>query len=311
MSTAEIQSSPGQSTIDNTLPIRRWLVVGLSALAGFLLTVVWSARFVDGVIGRNVANTLLGYDTENAEITGVGAGIAFALVTGLAGTFTACNIAVFGTMAPMLGRAPDWRERSRATLGPLLWLSAGMVAVSALYGVIVGLVGTSMPQFSTAQSVPGMLSARSIQSMIVFGLIGLAMVYLGLAALRIVPDPFASRPRARMIFLGVLVGGFLIGRPYPLFRHMFRDAAERGDPFYGAAAFVLQSVGNILLMAVLLVIVAAVFGGRLARWLTADPRRAVILTAAGLIVAGVFTFMYWDLRLLSNRELIWYPKLWS
>jgi hypothetical protein len=64
-------------------------------------------------------------------------------------------------------------------------------------------------------------------------------------------------------------------------------------------------------MAVLLVVVAAVFGGRLARWLTADPRRAVILTAAGLIVAGVFTFMYWDLRLLSNRELIWYPKLWS
>jgi hypothetical protein len=64
-------------------------------------------------------------------------------------------------------------------------------------------------------------------------------------------------------------------------------------------------------MALLLVIVAAVFGGRLGRWLTADPRRAVVLTAAGLIAAGVFTFMYWDLRLLSNRGIIWYPKLWS
>jgi hypothetical protein len=168
-----------------------------------------------------------------------------------------------------------------------------------------------MPQFSTVPNVPGELSARSIQSMIVFGLIGLAMVYLGLAALKIVRDPFANSPRARMIFLGVLVGGFLIGRPYPLFRHMFRDAAERGDPFYGAAAFVLQSVGNIIVMALLLVIVAAVFGGRLGRWLTADPRRAVVMTAAGLIVAGVFTFMYWDLRLLSNRDIIWYPKLWS
>jgi hypothetical protein len=297
--------------VDEAVPARRWLVVGLSALAGFLLTVLWSARFVDGVIGQNVANTLLGHDAESTEITGVAAGILFALVTGLAGTFTACNIAVFGTLAPMLGRAPTWRDRSRAALGPLLWLSVGMVAVSAIYGAVVGLVGTSMPQFSTAQNIPGELSARSIQSMIVFGLIGLAMIYLGLAALKIVPDPFRDRTRARMVFLGVLVGGFLIGRPYPLFRHMFRDAAERGDPFYGAAAFVLQSVGNILVMAVLLVVVAAVFGGALGRWLTADPRRTVVLTAAGLIVAGVFTVMYWDLRLLSNRDIIWYPKLWS
>lgn len=309
MSTTEVQKN--QSTVDNTVPSRRWLIVGLSTLAGFLLTIVWSAQFVDSVIGKNVANTLLGYDAENTEITGAATGILFALVTGLAGTFTACNIAVFGTMAPMLGRAPSWRERARATLAPLMWLSAGMVAVSALYGVIVGLVGTSMPQFSTVPNVPGELSARSIQSMVVFGLIGLAMIYLGLAALKIVRDPFANSPRARMIFLGVLVGGFLIGRPYPLFRHMFRDAAERGDPVYGAAAFVLQSIGNIIVMALLLVVVAAVFGGRLGRWLTADPRRAVVLTAAGLIVAGVFTFMYWDLRLLSNRDIIWYPKLWS
>jgi hypothetical protein len=211
----------------------------------------------------------------------------------------------------MLGRAPTWQDRAKATLTPLMWLAAGMVAVSALYGIIVGLVGTSMPQFSTAPNVPGELSARSIQSMIVFGVIGIAMTYLGLAALKIVRDPFATRPRARMLFLGVLVGGFLIGRPYPLFRHMFRDAAERGDPLYGAGAFVLQSIGNIIVMALLLVIVAAVFGGRLGRWLTADPRRAVVLTAAGLIAAGVFTFMYWDLRLLSNRGIIWYPKLWS
>jgi hypothetical protein len=293
------------------MPDRRWRVVGLSALGGFLLTVLWSARFVDSVVGDNVANTLLGYDAEHAEVTGVAAGIAFAFVTGLAGTFTACNIAVFGTMAPMLGHAPDWRDRTRATLGPLLWLSAGMVAVSACYGVLVGLVGTSMPQFSTAPNVPGELSARSVQSMVVFGLIGLAMLYLGLAALKLVPDPFAGRTRARMVFLGVLVGGFLIGRPFPLFRHMFRDAAERGDPLYGAAAFVLQSVGNVLVMALLLVVVAAVFGGRIARWLSADPRRVAVLTAAGLIAAGVFTVLYWDLRLLANRELIWYPRLWS
>jgi hypothetical protein len=311
VSTTEVPSRPEQSTPDPAVPRRPWLVVGLSALAGFLLTVLWSARFVDSVIGKNVANTLLGYDAENTEITGVAAGVAFALVTGLAGTFTACNIAVFGTMAPVLGRAPTWWARAKSTLAPLLWLSVGMVVVSALYGVVVGLVGTAMPQFATAPNVPGELSARSIQSMVVFGVIGVAMTYLGLAALRLVPDPFAARPRARMVFLGALVGGFLIGRPFPLFRHMFRDAAERGDPLYGAAAFVLQSVGNILVLAVLMIVVAAVFGGGLGRWLAADPRRTVVLTAAGLIVAGVFTVMYWDLRLLANRDIIWYPRLWS
>jgi hypothetical protein len=311
MSTTESLPDQPQPTVDSALPDRRWLVVGLSALAGFLLTVLWSARFVDSVIGDNVANSLLGYDAENTEVTGIVAGIAFAFVSGLAGTFTACNIAVFGTMAPMLGRAPDWRDRGRATLGPLLWLATGMVVVSAVYGVIVGLVGTSMPQFSTAPSVPGELSARSVQSMIVFGLIGLSMIYLGLAALKLAPDPFADRPRTRLVFLGALVGGFLIGRPFPLFRHLFRDAAESGDALYGAAVFVLQSVGNVIVMAVLLVVVAAVFGGRLARFLTADPKRAAVITAAGLIVAGVFTVMYWDLRLLANRDIIWYPELWS
>ncbi|WP_260191702.1 hypothetical protein [Actinophytocola gossypii] len=310
MSIAEIQASPEQPGVDETLPRRRWRVVWWSAVAGFLLTVLWSARFVDSVIGDTVANSLLGHDAENTAISGIGAGVLFAFISGLAGTFTACNIAVFGTMAPMLGRAPTGWDRTRATLRPLLWLSVGMVAVSALYGVLVGLVGTSMPQFASGPRTPGVVPGYLVQSMVVFGLIGLSMLYLGLAALRIVPDPFAERPTARMVFLGALVGGFLIGRPFPLFRHMFVDAAERGDPLYGAGAFVLQSLGNIVVMAVLLALVAGVFGGRLARWLSRTPSRASTVTAAGLVAAGVFTVLYWDVRLLAFMDLIWYPALW-
>jgi len=72
-------------------------------------------------------------------------------------------------------------------------MAVGTLVVSASYGVVVGLVGTRMPQFSTA-TVAG-LSARSVQSLIVFGVIGLAMLYLGLAALGFVPDPFARVAR--------------------------------------------------------------------------------------------------------------------
>ncbi|GAA4690295.1 hypothetical protein [Phytohabitans rumicis] len=302
--------------VNGHFPRRRWLVLGLSALGGFLLTIVWSAEFVDSTIGDNVANTLLGHDAKETPIAGIGAGIAFAFVSGLAGTFTACNIAAFGAMAPMLGTEGRW-SRVRHTFTPLLWLAVGMTAVSATYGAVVGLVGTDMPQFSTAQSTAGTLSARSIQSMVVFGVIGLAMTYLGLAALGLVRDPFeriARRyPNAPMVFLGVLIGGFLIGRPFGLFRQLFRDAAESGNPLYGAAAFILQSLGNILIMAVIFAALALVSGTRLRRWLAARPARIAVITAVALIVAGVFTFLYWDVRLLARREIIpWYPTApWS
>jgi cellulose binding protein with CBM2 domain/fibronectin type III domain protein len=64
----------------------------------------------------------------------------------------------------------------------------------------------------------------AIQSMIVFGTIGLAFI--------------------------------LIGRPFPLFRLMFRDAAENHDVLYGAAAFTLRSAGNILITALLFLLLA-------------------------------------------------------
>jgi hypothetical protein len=297
------------------VPRRRGLVVVLSVLAGFLLTVVWSAEFVDRTIGDTVASGLLGHDARSTPIAGVLAGVAFAFVSGLAGTFCACNVAVFGAVAPLVGEARSGRARLRETLRPLGWLAVGTIAVSACYGVVVGIVGTRMPQFATQSGGAG-LTARGIQSMVVFGLIGLSMCYLGLASLGLVRDPFAriSRrfPQAPLVFMGVLIGGFLIGRPFALFRQMFRDAAESHNPLYGASAFVLQSLGNIVVMTVLFVILTYVAGGRVERWLAAKPSRAAALTGAALLVAGAFTFLYWDVRLLAVRGLIWYPIIaWS
>ncbi|MFC5827875.1 hypothetical protein [Nonomuraea insulae] len=306
------EAVPKAGPLDPTAPPRRrGLIVLISGLIGFLLTVVWSAEFVDQTIGDTVATTLLGHDAQDTPIAGVAAGIVFALVSGLAGSFTACNIAAFGAVAPLIGTTSRSR-RLVQVLKPLGWLSAGMLTVSALYGVLVGLFGTAMPQFSTAPNVAGTLSPRSIQSLVVFGVIGLIMLYMGLAALGLVPDPLARVarrfPNAPMVFMGVLIGGFLIGRPYPLFRQMFRDAAESGNPLYGAVAFALQSVGNIVIMGVLFLLLATVAAGRLQRWLAAKPGRTAALIGGSLIVAGVFTFFYWDVRSLARREIIpWYP----
>jgi hypothetical protein len=130
----------------------------------------------------------------------------------------------------------------------------------------------------------------------------------------LVPDPFARPvrrfPNAPMVFMGALIGGFLIGRRFPLFRQMFRDAARSGNPLYGAAAFTLQSLGNIVILTVLFLLVAWLPGGKINRWVTARPSRAAVLTASAFIVAGVFTFPYWDVRLLDGRGIIsWYPTV--
>ncbi|MFF9347248.1 hypothetical protein [Streptomyces sp. NPDC014734] len=301
----------GTLFVNGAFPRRRALLIGLAALFGFALTVVWSYEFVDRTIGANVAGTLLGHDAATASLGSSFLGIAFALATGVGGTFTACNVAVFSAMAPLAGRMDSRRSRLGRLVKPLGCLAAGSVAVSAAYGVVVALVGTGMPQFQLGSSGHGGFSPSTIQAMVTFGVIGAAMVCLGLASLGLVRDPLAglaSRfPNAPLVVMGVLLGGFLVGRPYPLFRRLFHDAAESGNVLYGASAFALQAVGNLVIMSVLFVLLTLLAGRRLGSWLTARPSRASAAIAAAFIGAGVFMILYWDVRMLAMRDLIWYP----
>lgn len=288
-------------------PRRRGALIAWSVLAGVLLAVLWSFELVDSVIGDNVANTLLGHDAKADAIGGTLAGMVFAFVSGLAGTFTACNIAMAASIGPMSDAAQGRASGLRALLRPLGYLALGMVVVSAAYGFVGVLVGDALPQLST--EIVGTMPVRLIQSSVVFGVIGLAFVYIGLAALGVVPDPFATRPAARVVALGALVGGFLIGRPYPLFNKLFHWAVDSGNPLYGAGAFVLQSLGNVAIMAVLFTVVVLVTRGGFVRWLSSDPARAVAVTGALLVALGVFSVVYWDVRVPAMFGLGWFPKM--
>jgi hypothetical protein len=295
---------PAIGTDRTTRPGR--LIVG-SVIAGVLLSVLWSYEFVDHVIGANVANALLGEDAATASIAGTAAGLVFAFVSGLAGTFTACNIAMAASIGPMSAAGGAQQGTLRSLLRPLGFFTAGMVGVSAVYGVVGVLVGPSLPQLSSA--MVGAVPVRLVQSAIVFGLVGLAMAYLGLAALGVLPDLFRDRPVARVVVLGALVGAFLIGRPYPMFIKLFRSAVESGNPLFGAGTFVLQSIGNVLLVTVVFAALALGTKGRFLRWFSANSRRSAVVSAALLIALGVFLLVYWDVRVPSIFGIGWFPTM--
>jgi hypothetical protein len=258
----------------------------------------------------NTANGLLGHNEATANLTGTIAGLIFALVTGIAGTFTACNVAVFSAIAPLVQERPSAASRLGQALRPLGWVTVGAVVVAGVYGAIGAVVGKSMPQLSTATIGGHHFPVRLVWSLSTFGLIGLVMIYLGLAALKVVPDPLgrlsARWPQAPQLVMGALIGGFLIGRPWPMFHKMFLHAATTHNALYGAATFVLVVVGNMVLMGVLFLVLAV---SRFPSWLRAKPGRVASVTAYALLIGGVFTFVYWAVKLPSHFGVGWYPMM--
>jgi hypothetical protein len=274
---------------------------------GIALAVVWSARFVDREIGMTVADSVLGGDAREMAIADALSGAAFAFVSGFAGTFTACNIAVFGALPAMAGASAGRLARARATLDAMRWLGAGLVTVAALYGFVAVLIGSSLPQVSTATVGNGM-PVRLLQSVVVFTLIGLAFCYLAAVTFGLLRDPFAGRPRMRLVVLGALIGGFLVGRPYPLFNKLLVDAVESHNPWYGSLVLVLQAVGNVLLVTVVALVVTLAVGEAGARWL-AKPSRAALIGGTTLLILGTFMVVYWGIRLPARFDYGWFPTM--
>jgi hypothetical protein len=310
MTTAE-EAKPitAGDAIPAVAPHRGRVIIG-SAVAGLAIAVLWSAQLADDDIGVNTANGLLGQNAASANLTGTIAGLVFAFVTGLAGTFTACNVAVFSAIAPMLHTGHrSIASRVGLALKPLGWLSVGAIVVAGGYGAIGAVLGSRLPQLSSA-TVGNHVPVRVLQSVAVFGVIGLIMLYLGLGALGVVPDPLgrltARWAPARQLVMGVLIGGFLIGRPWPLFYKMFLHAAATHNAVFGAGALVLVAIGNMIAMGVLFVLLAL---SGLPRWLRARASRATAVTAAALLTGGAFTVAYWCLRVPSHFGFGWFPQV--
>ncbi|HLX48648.1 MAG TPA: hypothetical protein VKS82_09975 [Streptosporangiaceae bacterium] len=308
---AEINTAMPQAGLSGTesRPVRRTPLIVLSLLAGLAVAILWSAQLVDDKIGVNSANGMLGHNTLTTGIAGSAAGVLFAFAIGLAGTFTACNVAAFSAIAPLMEDAQSARARLRLALRPLAWLAVGVIVVAGTYGGIGATLGKSIPQLSTAM-IGGTVPERVLQSVIVFSVIGLIFLYMGLAAIDVVPDPLrriGQRFRyAPQLVMGALIGGFLIGRPWPLFFKMFQYAASTHNGFYGALTFILVSLGNIVVMAVLFLALSMT---RFQHWLRARPGRVAKFTASALLIGGAFTFFYWGVKVPANFGYGWWPHM--
>ena len=140
---------------------------------GLLVAGFWNAAVADG-FGRDViAGHTIG-DSRDASSSfaehGRGFGFLFGAVAGLAATFTACNCVVFALLP---GLAAPSAGRPRPALGALGLFTASVLAVSAVYGLFIGLLGPDGIAAFNARPV------RLAQASTVFSVLGTIMLAWG------------------------------------------------------------------------------------------------------------------------------------
>jgi sulfite exporter TauE/SafE len=280
---------------------RRVMFLLLATVAGVVVAGFWNFRVVDG-FGADIvaANTIGDYRGKAGEYAQLGTafGFVFAFVAGLAATFTACNCVAFA-MIPGLVCAPDAKNGRAAAFGALRVLLTGVVLVSAIYGAFVGWLGPAGVAAINAREV------RFAQAGVVFSALGTAMLVWGAIELGLldrftrrstaVTRAFFSQPTTKAAIMGLMIGAFAIGRPYPVFREFLLYAAQAQSPAYGAAVMTLQGFGQVAVMVAAFVALLWLFGARLARWVTLHPSQPALVSALALIAGGAYFVFYWGI----------------
>lgn len=288
-------------------PLFAWMIVLVSGLLGLMIAILWDPAIADGVIGNPIADTVVGSSAKVVPIDNVFFGVIFAIGAGLGATFTACNCVVFSCIAPLSAG----KTQANLHIGRLLmWMSIGIIAVTATYGIIGVILGDQLPILSQAV-VGNDFPVRLLQSTTIFVSLGVVLVFWGLIALQRVGNPFRNvvqqRPWLMPLFLGVLIGFFTVGRPFGLFRKIFDYSTGTGNAVIGALLIVLQGLSNVVVMALLFLLLLYGTGGRFERWLNRHPLRPATITAIAMIIGGTFFIAYWGLRLPARFGIGWFP----
>ena len=265
----------------------------VSVLVGVAIAGFWNFQLVDGWGRELIAGRTIGDSAELAggyADRGAAFGFLFAMVAGLAATFTACNCVVFA-MLPGLACPVEGGARSRSTLGAFV---ASVMVVCAAYGVAVGLMGSGAVEAYNDRAV------RLPQAQGVFSLVGLLMLGMGALELGFLGARMRLSATSKAAILGGMVGLFAVGRPFPVFRDFLTYVVSAGNPLYTSAAMMIQGVGQILVMLLLLVALMGLGRHRLRRWVIGRPQQVALVNGLLLVGGGAFFVYYWGLAFLFD-----------
>jgi hypothetical protein len=191
---------------------------------------------------------------------------------------------------------PDSRHRALVSLA---WFGAGVLAVAIAYGMFIGLLGADGIAAFNGRAI------RRAQATTVFTVLGVMMLLWGFLELgflqrwtRRVPGEvhaFFALPSTKAGLLGLLVGAFMIGRPYPVMRDFLTYAATANSPLYGTAVMAVQGIGQVTVMTLLFLALVYGAGRPLSRWAQRYPERMTLTSGLAMLVGGSFFLFYWGL----------------
>lgn len=287
-----------------------------AVILGVLIAGFWNYHLVDGFGKDVIAGGTLG---ETAELAGsysshgAAFGFLFAAVAGAAATFTACNCVVFALL-PGLACSVEDKKADVSPSSVAGWFTAGVVLICGLYGLVVGLLGPSGVEVLNSDAVR-LTQAQAVFTSLGVLMLGWSLIELGLLRsltrrLSEATRAVFARPTTKAGLLGIMVGLFAVGRPYPVFRQFLSYAAEAGNPLYGAAVMMVQGAGQIFLMILLFGLLVWGFGRQLGRWAQEKPYQSRLVSGLTLLVGGTFFVYYWGLSLTFDIGFWGYRLGW-
>ena len=146
---------------------------------------------------------------------------------------------------------------------------------------------------------------RLAQAQAIFTLLGVLMLVWGLFEMEFLgalkhkltdaTRRFLAQASTKAALLGILVGFFAVGRPFPVFREFLQYAATANSPLYGAGVMMVQGIGQIAVMALLFVGTLWMAGDRIKRLSESKPHKFQMVSSIALITGGMYFIYYWGL----------------
>lgn len=302
-----MEQHPSDNQFQNKYSARRRMgYTFLAVLAAVLIAGFWNYHLVDGFGQEVVAGNTIGDTSQLADdygTKGSSFGFIFAAIAGLAATFTACNCVVFA-MIPGLACSVDQKSGKNAAWKAFRSFVYGVLIITGFYGVFVGFLGAEGVEALNERSV------RIAQAQAIFTLLGAIMLIWGLFEMGFLDRfkkqlsdttrAFLSQTSTKALLLGVLVGFFAVGRPFPVFREFLVYAASANSPLYGAGVMMIQGLGQIAVMALLFGLVVWMAGERIGSAAQSKPYKFRMISSIALITGGTYFIYYWGLAFVFD-----------